>query len=51
MNQPLQTQTATATAPTLDLQPPQAFTLEPPAPVPSIPAESASGHILSLIHI
>ncbi|SHE74489.1 Uncharacterized conserved protein YaaN involved in tellurite resistance [Lampropedia hyalina DSM 16112] len=45
MNQPLQTQTATATAPTLDLQPPQAFTLEPPAPVPSIPAESASGHV------
>jgi uncharacterized protein YaaN involved in tellurite resistance len=38
------TTTTTAAAP-FDLQPPQAFTLEPPAPVVVVPVESASGKV------
>jgi uncharacterized protein YaaN involved in tellurite resistance len=47
MNAPVTaTTTATAMAPTpIDLQPPQAFTLEPPAPVALVPVESASGKV------
>ncbi|SOD29951.1 Uncharacterized conserved protein YaaN involved in tellurite resistance [Variovorax sp. YR752] len=45
MNAPV-TATTTATAPApIDLQPPQAFTLEPPAPVALVPVESASGKV------
>jgi uncharacterized protein YaaN involved in tellurite resistance len=45
MNAPV-TATTTATDPTpIDLQPPQAFTLEPPAPVALVPVESASGKV------
>lgn len=46
MNAPVTTATTTttATAP-IDLQPPQAFTLEPPAPVAPVPVESASGKV------
>ncbi|MFS2165945.1 toxic anion resistance protein [Variovorax sp. Varisp62] len=45
MNAPVTT-TATATAPaSIDLQPPQSFTLEPPAPVAPVPVESASGKV------
>jgi uncharacterized protein YaaN involved in tellurite resistance len=45
MNAPV-TATITATAPApIDLQPPQAFTLEPPAPVALVPVESASGKV------
>ncbi|MDH0866491.1 toxic anion resistance protein [Mitsuaria sp. GD03876] len=42
-----QNQTTTTAAPTaLDtLQPPQAFTLEPPAPVQVVPAEAAAGKV------
>lgn len=36
---------ATPSATPIDLQPPQAFTLEPPAPVVAVPAESASGKV------
>lgn len=43
MNAPVTTATTT-TAP-IDLQPPQAFTLEPPAPVAPVPVESASGKV------
>lgn len=43
MNAPVTT-TTTASAP-IDLQPPQAFTLEPPAPVAPVPVESASGKV------
>lgn len=48
MNAPVTatTTTTTATAPApIDLQPPQAFTLEPPAPVALVPVESASGKV------
>jgi uncharacterized protein YaaN involved in tellurite resistance len=44
MNAPVTTATATPSAP-IDLQPPQAFTLEPPAPVAPVPVESASGKV------
>lgn len=45
MNAPV-TATTTAMAPApIDLQPPQAFTLEPPAPVAPVPVESASGKV------
>jgi len=43
MNAPVTT-TTTVPAP-IDLQPPQAFTLEPPAPVAPVPVESASGKV------
>ena len=46
MNAPVTATTTTATAPApIDLQPPQAFTLEPPAPVALVPVESASGKV------
>lgn len=46
MNSPVTATTTTATAPApIDLQPPQAFTLEPPAPVALVPVESASGKV------
>jgi uncharacterized protein YaaN involved in tellurite resistance len=46
MNAPVTATTATATpAAPIDLQPPQAFTLEPPAPVAAVPVESASGKV------
>jgi len=47
MNAPVTTATTITTAATapIDLQPPQAFTLEPPAPVAPVPVESASGKV------
>ncbi|RTQ34996.1 toxic anion resistance protein [Variovorax gossypii] len=45
MNAPVTTTTTVTASAPIDLQPPQAFTLEPPAPVAPVPVESASGKV------
>ncbi|WP_431265756.1 toxic anion resistance protein [Roseateles chitinivorans] len=42
---PMQTTTTTGNAALDQLQPPQSFTLEPPAPVQVVPAEAAAGKV------